>query len=273
MNEIYEKRTKKLESFKYFELSPLRHIHKDFEIIYTISGSATAYIDEQKYEISSGDLLIIFPNQFHYYNTTVKGEFLVIIITPEVLLNSTPNIYTHIPVNNKIHTNEGEHLRELINKIEFLNDNYPLMIGNICLLLAESFSIFELKPIEQNSILKMLFKYCEKNYTKNIKLENASAKINVSKYHISRLIHKYMKMNFNDYVNSLRITDACNLLNHTNLKISDISEAVGFGSIRSFNRAFKGFMNTTPKEYRKQIRLNPIMFDKDTGNNVKKQSV
>ena len=34
------------------------------------------------------------------------------------------------------------------------------------------------------------------------------------------------------------------------MKISDISEYVGFGTIRSFNRAFRTVMGVTPVEYR-----------------------
>ena len=34
------------------------------------------------------------------------------------------------------------------------------------------------------------------------------------------------------------------------MKISDISEYVGFGTIRSFNRAFRTVLGVTPVEYR-----------------------
>ena len=60
------------------------------------------------------------------------------------------------------------------------------------------------------------------------------------------------------------------MLEDTETKISDISEDVGFGSIRSFNRAFKDTMNTTPLEYRSQFkkgnpkntkRMNKIKID------------
>ena len=44
------------------------------------------------------------------------------------------------------------------------------------------------------------------------------------------------------------------MLKDTETKISDISEDVGFGSIRSFNSAFKDTMNITPLEYRSQFK-------------------
>ena len=37
------------------------------------------------------------------------------------------------------------------------------------------------------------------------------------------------------------------------MKIADISEDVGFGTIRSFNRSFKQIMKVSPAEYRSNI--------------------
>ena len=49
------------------------------------------------------------------------------------------------------------------------------------------------------------------------------------------------------------LADYLTSLNNSENKISDISEDVGFGSIRSFNRAFKSIMDMTPLEYGEQI--------------------
>ena len=47
-----------------------------------------------------------------------------------------------------------------------------------------------------------------------------------------------------------RVREACHLLLYTDRKIADISEEVGFGSIRSFNRAFLKLIDLTPAQYR-----------------------
>ena len=54
----------------------------------------------------------------------------------------------------------------------------------------------------------------------------------------------------------LRVSAACELLLETRGRIADISEEVGFGSIRSFNRAFLKIMGRTPKEYRENVKKN-----------------
>lgn len=54
-----------------------------------------------------------------------------------------------------------------------------------------------------------------------------------------------------DFVNHTRISNACNLLQSTEDSILDISEAVGFHSVSSFNRCFIKIMQMSPREYRK----------------------
>ena len=76
----------------------------------------------------------------------------------------------------------------------------------------------------------------------------------MSKYHISHLFNNKLGISFNTYINTLRINTACDLLEETDKKTTDISEEIGFGSIRSFNRAFLQIMDMSPLQYRKLVK-------------------
>lgn len=73
-------------------------------------------------------------------------------------------------------------------------------------------------------------------------------------------------MSFYEYVNSLRVAEACRLLaqvsNGLPMSISEIAYAVGFNNRVSFNTAFKKRTGETPSAYQ-QRRLQPV------GNGVK----
>lgn len=58
-------------------------------------------------------------------------------------------------------------------------------------------------------------------------------------------------MSFSEYVNSLRLKDSITLLEESDLTIEEISERVGFGTVRTFQRQFQTKYNMSPKEYRK----------------------
>ena len=60
-------------------------------------------------------------------------------------------------------------------------------------------------------------------------------------------------MNFNEYVNSMRISNACIYLSESKMSILEISTAVGFNTVRTFNRAFAKQMGISPRTYRNKM--------------------
>ena len=105
-----------------------------------------------------------------------------------------------------------------------------------------------------STVLRGIMNFCAENYMNNPTLEDASAILDRSKYYISQLMNDRLNLSFTDYINTLRVNSACDMLKNTDIKITDISENVGFGTIRSFNRTFKEAIGKTPLEYRKASR-------------------
>lgn len=71
---------------------------------------------------------------------------------------------------------------------------------------------------------------------------------------LSVLFKEHARVNFLDYVTSLRMDVAKQLLRETNLPLKDISLQVGYYNLSSFIRRFKQIHDMTPGDYRK-IRL------------------
>ena len=69
---------------------------------------------------------------------------------------------------------------------------------------------------------------------------------------LTGFVYDKLGLRFNDYVNSLRISEACRYLVHTDHSITEISEIVGFNTLRTFNRAFMKQLGISPSEYRKK---------------------
>ena len=109
---------------------------------------------------------------------------------------------------------------------------------------------FEAAPKYDSNILKQVIKYCSKNYAQDITLANIAEVLHVSKYYVSHLFGKKLKISFSDYINTMRIKRACELLNKKDMSVIDIGFAVGYNSTRSFNRCFKNICGVSPKEYR-----------------------
>ena len=63
-------------------------------------------------------------------------------------------------------------------------------------------------------------------------------------------------MSFTEFVNEVRVGEACKLLSHNDFNISQICNEVGFNNISNFNRKFKEITNLTPKVYRQTFQSN-----------------
>ncbi|MCK0070746.1 helix-turn-helix transcriptional regulator [Kordiimonas laminariae] len=85
----------------------------------------------------------------------------------------------------------------------------------------------------------------------DLTLRKLSDAIGVSTHHISETLRDEIGLNFYDYINGCRITEACEILTSTDQATIDIAYAVGFNSRSTFSAAFKKHTETSPAQYRK----------------------
>ena len=106
----------------------------------------------------------------------------------------------------------------------------------------------------RNEMIRYIIDYVEKNYTEKLSLTAISRKYNYTLQHVSTLFKQEVGMNFQEYVQSVRIKESCRLLINTNQKVSDIATRVGYTNIKYFNEVFKRHMEMTPRDFRKKFQ-------------------
>lgn len=261
-NVMYEKKTTPIEFLNNVYLTGLPHMHKEIEIIYDICGRTVAYADNNRCELEPGDLFIAFSNQIHHYEILKEGLFCVMIVSPENFLGLERLLKTHVPTENMIHIAKDDPVRQFIEEARKVNDSeeniwrMTELNGYISLLMSHILPQLTLSPFHStdNATLRMILDYCAQHFCENLSLEMLSEELHFSKYYISHLMNRSLDMGFNEYVNALRVDAACKLLSNTDRKIADISEDVGFGTIRSFNRVFRQQQQMTPVEFRARAK-------------------
>jgi YesN/AraC family two-component response regulator len=103
---------------------------------------------------------------------------------------------------------------------------------------------------DEGRALRSIVKFCSKHFKQEISLSILSEKLHLSKYYISHLFSGKLGIRFNDYINSLRVRSAAEMLKSGNKTITEIAYAVGYNSVRTFDRCFLKVRGMTPKEYR-----------------------
>ena len=85
---------------------------------------------------------------------------------------------------------------------------------------------------------------------RTITLDELANRFHYSKPHLCNLIKQNVGTNFTDLVKQIRIGRAVEYLLHTNYRVSEIAETVGYHSADHFSRVFRNTYGCSPQEFR-----------------------
>lgn len=260
------------------------HKHDFIEIAYVYSGTGVHLIGDREYPVSKGKLCIInygIPHLFIRNNDNITSDLIVYncVFKPEFidysLLNSTDFkditgclLFNAFFVENNPGVNltlEGVNQSEIENiykkmQIEyFAKQKGYVNILRSCLieLLTKIFRLVEdnknQKPLNNKQhIIKLALDFLMANYSShNLGMEEIAMKTFLSRSYLSKLFKEVTGQNFSEYLQNLRISHACKLLETTNKKVTEIMLDVGFKDTKHFNSLFKKIAGKTPTGYRK----------------------
>ncbi|OKP98892.1 helix-turn-helix domain-containing protein [Paenibacillus sp. P46E] len=108
------------------------------------------------------------------------------------------------------------------------------------------------RAVKERNPMTDIVKYIEQNYPSDLSLQEVAGKFYVSREYISRKFKQEYGINFSDFIGNVRIDKAKLLLQNPNLKLSQISEMVGFHDVKYFSKVFKKQVGCSPKDYRIQ---------------------
>jgi len=145
-------------------------------------------------------------------------------------------------------------------------------IGNKTLIIPDKISeeeqFFEIKYNNsilddglKNQIEKLLKKELESKIfiDSNLTLKMLAVKCRTNRSYFSQFIHEQYNMNFNTFINMLRINEAKQMLadNNNDLPLKELYLRLGFNTYSVFNEAFKKHVGVTPAFYLKTIQEIP----------------
>lgn len=125
--------------------------------------------------------------------------------------------------------------------------------------LSEIFKQLELQSsasVNENEVIyyfEQLVKYIDGHYDQELYIRDLSARFYLNQFYCCRLFKKVLGKTFSEYVVSIRINKACQLIKNTDLSIKEIALKVGYADYFYFNKVFKKQCGTTPARYRKAL--------------------
>lgn len=133
---------------------------------------------------------------------------------------------------------------------------YFLFYGIFVLFVFGNQSELQYKQVEipdatPSEDLPKLFEFLHENYADSaLNMNVIQMKTGLSEPRIRKLLSEGTEKNLRQYINKIRITEACRLLRETKLQVKEIAFSVGYRHISSFNRSFVEQEHISPAEYR-----------------------
>ncbi len=101
-------------------------------------------------------------------------------------------------------------------------------------------------------LVENLTSYITENLTENLTVNRIADYFNISVYYMCHLFKSYTNTSIIQFINSKRISAAKKLLRETDMSITEICYAAGFGDSSYFTKQFRKTEGVSPLKYRKQ---------------------
>ena len=243
------------------------HSHVFYEILYICSGNIQYLIKTQRYQIQTGDILIIPPGISHQpiiSDSETPYRRYVLWLSPLFMKRIIPLFPDNDFSCPKMLRTSGTKWSVLKDKfyagIREAEEKRPgwnaFVYGNtlelITLLYRASLDRKSLHlKSEKPELLEKILIFIEINLSHNLSLEDTGKRFYVSRSTISNTFRKEMGISFYQYVTQRRLVSAKSMILE-NIPLEIIAEKSGFSDYSSFYRAFKGEYGISPRQFREQ---------------------
>jgi AraC-like DNA-binding protein len=122
--------------------------------------------------------------------------------------------------------------------------------GNVLRLPTSESPTISADPRAWRAVQKAL-RVCEANFHRPLGLAEVSAAVGYSPSHLSRLISTHLGHPFQDHIRTLRVNAAKQLLESSEMAVSEIARSLGYADVSYFSHAFTRATGMSPRSYRK----------------------
>ena len=242
--------------------------HYYWELTYVDTGEIVITVDDVEYNVSSQELMVFFPGQFHKQH--IEGNNSSSYVTVMFDMNVEWHDIQHLK--NRVVECNNE-LYELINKfieettiLENSNRAYSrdLVVLTFKEIMINLFQIDNdeishetvINPIQsqfENELLNEIDNYIHKNIYEPISVEDICSHFAISRSTLQSLFKKHVNQPPKRYINELKMAKAQRMILEGNHSITEVALKLGFSSIHYFSRKFKTRFGLSPTEYLQSV--------------------
>lgn len=260
---------------------PNWHFHSHYQLFTVLEGSGTRFIGDNIQHFEPGDTVFLGPNLPHLWNSDkiyfegsseFKTHGIVVYFTEEFLGKSffkkpEMKVISKLLQRSKSGISfHGKTRDSLIKSMKALTkqSGFDSVLSLLKILhkiskntdykTITSISYANTHKESETDRMQKVHDYVIQHFREKIQLRKISGIVNMSEAAFCRYFKKRANKTFSDFVNEIRIGNACKLLSTTeDLLIAQVAYESGFNTLSNFNRQFQKVTQKTPSAYRKEV--------------------
>lgn len=270
------------------------HQHSEYELILFLEGYGTSYMGNYIGPFEKGDIFLLgsnLPHTFQKQHSELTTSAMVVHFMDSFWGNEFLNLPECLQIKNLLSLSvQGLHIigrsRE---KVKSLMKQFEQATGFDRLLLLfqclneiakngefDTLSAQEVNECNQKDRERIdrIFQYTVENFKETIHLPFIAAMANMSVPAFCNYFKKRTQKTYIDFLNEIRIGQACRMLRETKMSILEICYESGYNSVANFNKQFLKVKGETPSTFRKenlknQIKLNVSYLEMQADKNIR----
>ena len=231
------------------------HLNSELEVVTVERGTLRVHIEGVTHMLSSNDAILILPYRLHSFEPSEDAVARVYMfpfsLSGELYETHKCNSFTTEPF--KPCAAAFSYVENALPYYTESKDN-STMRSIFFVFISEFLKIN--KPLTSDyappGTARRITEYLYDNLTEALSPLSTADALGITIRALNEALNKYTGMTFAVFLRNLRIGKAMALLSKGDLNVTETAYACGFGSLRSFNRAFLAAMGCTPSEYRRR---------------------
>lgn len=250
------------------------HYHDYMEILYATDSDTLLWVNGESHPFRSGDVAVINSGEPHAFTFNAASHYICLKFTPGIfsadngcmfqLQYLLPSLGRELskrvfPSSDLEGIDIGALVDEISREWENKSTAHELIIrADIFKIFAaiirlwEKDNLLRFDPRPSDAMQKALAYISEKNAC--VTEDEVAASCSLSPNYFSRTFKNTVGKNFKDYIGSIKLQNARNLLVTTTKNITEIAYDTGFSSTSHFISAFKKEFGLTPKQFQIKIK-------------------
>ena len=248
------------------------HWHDELEIIYVKSGFLTVSISGENYIGTPGDAFVVSPGNLHLMGSqTGTVDYYTFLFPLKYISFRTDDMLDeklleplnsgHLMICPRVKDTAKELCEQLIEIYEAKKDESEskittqvrtkIILLQFILEMWKKGFVIENDTSGRNTVEKEMVSYIQQNFTGKISLREFGEQFHLSEKYISRYFKEHFHITLSQYVTYLRLEHAKQLLQDTDIPVTDVAMQSGYQNVSYFIRSFQKAYAVSPLKYRK----------------------